>query len=322
MSPSQVNHVFTALPNERTLHIPIKISVNNQIIETTTIINCGTIRNFIDPGLVVMAEFPLQKLDRQVKAYNIDGTTNLKGNIVWETHVDLLFPKHQENIKLMVLNLGRKQIILGMPWLKKWNPAINWIAKRISIRSVGRGDAAPLREFLPSWTNSLAPQRYILHWLGMDADLKTTCRLKKREAWLVGETVRKVTISTQITQETKLTEAVLLEWCKDFKDMFSEKTHDKLPPHQPYDHIIDLKPNFVLKIVKVYPLNPLEMETCKVFVEEHLKTGRIVPSKSPCSSSSPRKMAPYVPVKTTDILIPSLSRTPILYPSSRSSLMT
>ena len=172
MSSSQVNHVFTALSNERTLRIPVSISVNNQIIETTAIIDCGATGSFIDPELVALAEFPLKKRDRQVKAYNVDGTTNSKGNIVWETEVDLLFPKHQENVKLMILNLRRKQIILGMPWLKKWNPVIDWVNKQISIPRPRR-DAVPLCECLPSWTDSLAPQRYILRWLGMDADLKT-----------------------------------------------------------------------------------------------------------------------------------------------------
>ena len=163
MSSSRVNHVFTALPNERTLRIPVKISVNKQIIETTAIINCGTTGSFIDPGLVALAEFPLRKLDRQVKVYNMDRMTNSKGNIVWETNVVLLFPKHRENIKLMILNLGRKQIILGMPWLKKWNPVIDWVNKRISIpRPINRRDAVPLCECLPSWNDSLVPQRYIL----------------------------------------------------------------------------------------------------------------------------------------------------------------
>ena len=106
MSSSQINHVLTALPNERTLRIPIKISVNHQIIDTTTIIDCSTTGNFIDPGLTSLTEFPLQRLEQQVKAYNVDGTTNSKGNIIWETHVNLLFPKHTENVRLMVLNLG------------------------------------------------------------------------------------------------------------------------------------------------------------------------------------------------------------------------
>ena len=285
MSSSQVNHVFTALPNERTLCIPVKISVKNQIIETSAIIDCGATGSFIDPELVALANFPLKKLDRQVKAYNVDRTTNSKGNIVWETNINLLFPKHQENINLMVLNLGRKQIILGMPWLKKWNPDIDWITKRISIpRLVSRRDAVPLHESLPSWTDSLVPQQYILRWLGMDADLKTAKHLKKREAWLSRETIRKITISTQLAQESKPIETTLLEWCNDFEDVFSEKSHEKLPPHRPYDHVIDLKPGFILKIAKIYLLNPLEMETCKSFVEEHLKTGRIVPSKSPQAS--------------------------------------
>ena len=106
MSSFPVNHVFIALLNERTLRVPVKISINNQIIETTAIIDCGVTGSFIDPELIALAKFPLQKLDKQVKAYNVDGTTNSKGNIVWKTDVNLLFPKHQENVRLMVLNLG------------------------------------------------------------------------------------------------------------------------------------------------------------------------------------------------------------------------
>ena len=142
----------------------------------------------------------------------------------------------------------------------------------------------PLCESLPSEVESTIPQRYLLRWLGMDVDLKTTRRLWKREQWLARETIRKVTISIQIAQETPAQEATLPEWCNNFSDVFSEKTHDKLPPHRPYDHTIDLKLTFTPKIAKVYSLNPLEMETCKAFVKEHLKMGCIIPSKSPQAS--------------------------------------
>ena len=59
MSSFPDNHVFTALLNERTLRVLVKISVNNQIIETTAIIDCGMTGSFIDPELVALAEFPL-----------------------------------------------------------------------------------------------------------------------------------------------------------------------------------------------------------------------------------------------------------------------
>ena len=63
------------------------------------------------------------------------------------------------------------------------------------------------------------------------------------------------------------------DWCSDLEDVFSETTHNVLPPYRPYDHTIDLKPTFVPKIAKVYPLNPKEQEACKAFINEHLKTG-------------------------------------------------
>ena len=132
----------------------------------------------------------------------------------------------------MILNLGQKQVILGMPWLWKWNPQIDWLVKTLTIpQGIRRKDVEPLCKSLPSETESTIPQRYLLHWLGMDADLMTTQRLQKRKQWLTRETIGKVTISIQIAQEVPVQETVLPKWCKDFSDVFSEKTHDQLPLH-------------------------------------------------------------------------------------------
>ena len=115
-------------------------------------------------------------------------------------------------------------------------------------------------------------------------DQKISNRLNKRQAWLNGEQINKTTISTQIAQAAGSVEPTIPKWCKDFADVFSEKTHDQLPSHRPYDHTIELRPDFTPKVAKIYSLNPAEMETCKSFIEEHLKTGHIVPLKSPQAS--------------------------------------
>lgn len=94
------------------------------------------------------------------------------------------------------------------------------------------------------------------------------------------ETINKVTSPTQLAQDNKLVETFLPSWCQDFKDVFSENTHDQLPPHCSFDHTIELKPSFVPQITKVYPLNSKEQETCQSFINEHLKTGHIHSSKS------------------------------------------
>ena len=99
------------------------------------------------------------------------------------------------------------------------------------------------------------------------------------------ETIRKITISTQIAQKEKTLESTIPAWCTDFEDIFSKKTHETLPPHQPYDHVINLKEAFIPKIAKIYSLNLAEKEACKAFVDKHLRTGQIVLSKS--SQASP-----------------------------------
>ena len=272
-SSYSVNHVLIALQ---------KLSMDTKIIKTTAIIDCGAIRNFINLGLLSLANFPLWWLEWPVKAYNVDGTTDTKGNILWETQVEMWFPNLWKNVNLIVLSLGWKQIILGMPWLCKWNSQINWVTNTLTTPWViWIRDIMPPCECLTSMTDSNIPQWYLLRWLGLDVDQKISKRLRKWEEWLSGEPVGKITISIQIAQSTKAPEQTLPEWCKDFKDVFFEETHDILPPHWAYNHTIDLLSSFTPKIAKIYSLNPQEMETCKNFVKEHLKTGCIVPSKSP-----------------------------------------
>ena len=95
------------------------------------------------------------------------------------------------------------------------------------------------------------------------------------------EHLNKITLSTELAQAAKTPNQAIPDWCSVLDNVFSEKTHDRLPPHRSYNHTIDLKPLFIPKIAQVYPLNPKEQEACKSFIDEHLKTGQIVLSKSP-----------------------------------------
>jgi hypothetical protein len=72
---------------------------------------------------------------------------------------------------------------------------------------------------------------------------------------------------------------------KRFQGVFEKKNMEELSPSCSFDHGIDLDADFVPKVAKVYPLNPKEHEVCLSFVDEHLATGKIQPSKS--SQASP-----------------------------------
>ena len=167
-SSHDLSHVLVALLNERTIHLPIKLATKTQIIETTTLITCGATRNFIDIGLLSKANFPLQRLPKPIHAYNINRMANIKGTIGWKAHTDILFSCSRESVNLMVLSLGQQQIILGMPWLCKWNPKIDWISNTVSIP---KSPSPSLLEYIP--------QQYLLHWLGLNADQKISNRLHK-----------------------------------------------------------------------------------------------------------------------------------------------
>jgi len=72
---------------------------------------------------------------------------------------------------------------------------------------------------------------------------------------------------------------------QDFNDrVFNKVVFEKLPDQSKWDHAIELIPNATLKDCKIYPLNIKEQEELDKFLEEHLKSGRIRLSKSPCAA--------------------------------------
>ena len=128
---------------------------------------------------------------------------------------------------------------------------------------------------------------YHAHYLGLNVDHELSqlflSQSPAKDNWSLHEyhlctggseeQVNKITISTQLTQAEKPKEIPVPNFCTDFSDVFLEKTYDILPPHQSFNHTIELKDSFVPKITKIYPLNPAKKEACKAFIDEHLKTG-------------------------------------------------
>ncbi|KAF8546396.1 hypothetical protein OG21DRAFT_1427125 [Imleria badia] len=149
------------------MHIPVKLSNGSKTVETTTLIDCGATGNFINAGILSSINFPLERLPKPIFAHNVDGTPNSKGTIQWKAHTHARFNHYQENLDLMVLSLGQRQIILGMSWLRKWNPCIDWNTQTLSLPLTPKDITYP----------DHSPQRYLLHWLGLDADRKIAKRL-------------------------------------------------------------------------------------------------------------------------------------------------
>jgi hypothetical protein len=48
------------------------------------------------------------------------------GPIMYEAMVTLTINVHRDEIKLHCITIGNSPIIVGLPWLWKYNPNINW----------------------------------------------------------------------------------------------------------------------------------------------------------------------------------------------------
>jgi hypothetical protein len=64
-------------------------------------------------------------LDEPVKAYNVDGTENKGGTINAYVNLEFKLGDRKFNKCFYVTGLGKQKIILGFPWLHKYNPIIN-----------------------------------------------------------------------------------------------------------------------------------------------------------------------------------------------------
>ena len=126
-------HVLVAPSNERTLHFPIKLLVGIQTVETSALVDSRATGNFIDLGLLSLANFPLKRLSQPIGAFNVDRTSNRQGTILWKAHTHIMLPHSSDDLDLMVVSLGRKHIILGMPWLRSRNPHIDWKHNTLSF---------------------------------------------------------------------------------------------------------------------------------------------------------------------------------------------
>ena len=75
-------------------------------------------------------------------------------------------------------------------------------------------------------------------------------------------------------QKTKTLEMIPLELI-DYCDVFNKKKAEQFPEPRPWDHAIDLKPDFAPKDCKVYPLTPQEHMEIDTFIDINLAKGYI-----------------------------------------------
>lgn len=70
----------------------------------------------------------------------------------------------------------------------------------------------------------------------------------------------------------------------EYADVFDRAQANKLPPHRPYDHKIELTSDVVPPKSRAYHMSPYKLQKVKEYLTENLSKGFITPSQAPYSS--------------------------------------
>ena len=131
-SSLDIASVIVANKSERALRFPVRLRYRARTVTTTALIDCGATGNFIDPSLISRLLLPSRPIPA-LQAFNVDGTVNKQGRITAATTIHCQAAGFEDDLTLMIVSLGRPQIVLGMPWLTKHNPHIDWEKKTVTL---------------------------------------------------------------------------------------------------------------------------------------------------------------------------------------------
>ena len=114
------------MSNSISVPILINCDESKETVKTLGLVDSGAGGQFIDQNYARKAGFEIKKLDKPLRALNVDGMKNKRGTITSFVELNTEINKKQMNLHLLVTGLGKQKIILGFPWLHKYNPEINW----------------------------------------------------------------------------------------------------------------------------------------------------------------------------------------------------
>jgi len=81
---------------------------------------------FMDMTFAREKGFKMERMKNPLLVKNMDGMVNVGGAITHQVECNMFFKGHVERVRMGVCNLGKTEVILGMPWLAAHNPEIDW----------------------------------------------------------------------------------------------------------------------------------------------------------------------------------------------------
>jgi hypothetical protein len=286
-----IQNVIVRSTNHKRFSIPITIESENTTETTTALVDCGAEGLFVD--ISIAHKWRKQKLARPIKVRNVDGSFNKEGEIKERCLITFDCNGRKLTEWFCVTAIGNQNLILGLPWLEKHNPIIDWKEKTLEFRDsdkdIIRTSIRSLclkiddEEAMPEQDEEIVI-RYIKSQMGPElADFERWLNgsIYENDQWIEEMmdpiNIRRFSPAQQMEHKYHRTEEEVMlppEYTK-WKKVFEKKASERFPERRPWDHAIELKEDFRPKRGKIYNLSPLQQKSLNEWIKEQLGKGYI-----------------------------------------------
>jgi hypothetical protein len=236
------------------------------------LVDSGATDNFMHPNFAKRMGLGMKLLPNPKKIFNIDNTTNKSGMITHYLDLNVVTKGIHKEMRFLITNIGREEILLGYPWLATFEPKFNWRSATISP------------QFMPVIISSVNPRivrsQPVIAATLSESEKHSIVHQLESESTIRG-------ISTDLAEQAGTHQAAVKipEEYKEFSSVFNDEASQRVPPPREWDHAIDLKPGAPDALdCKVYPMTREEDGELEKFLDEMIANGYIRPSKSPYAS--------------------------------------
>jgi len=182
---------------------------------------------FMDRQTAARHGFKLRKLERPLMVKNVDGTANSGGAITHQVECNVFYKGHMERMRMDICDLGKTEVILGMPWLAAHNPEINWETGEVKMTRCpplcgGKSQKSRKKEKVKMMATE--EEEKIVRWA-----------IDDKEDWGREEEIEE--------DHRKIEEMVPRKFLK-WRKVFGKVESERMPTRKIWDHAIDLKETF------------------------------------------------------------------------------
>jgi hypothetical protein len=269
---TSINRVYPSDKDQMEIQVQLMTLDTAQHFYRPALIDSGCMTTTIDVEFVRKNKLNTKKLPKPIQVLNADGSANNNGPLTDFIELQLRIDDHVERITCVVANLRSHILFLGYDWLQQHNPDINWTLRSLDFTRCPEACGSPFHSEIEEGDRVFA--------------INTVSYCEERELWIRATS----NISTNLaaaheqTKTKKSWQESVPSFYHDYDFVFTKDSFDSLPDRRPWDHAIELIPDAEPVNCKIYPLAPTEQQELDDFLEEHLQSGRIRPSKSPMAS--------------------------------------